>query len=140
MKTTYPTVTCHVCGKTQEACYVNPTRQEMVDNQLCFGCHYWKVWIANRVSLGFVTEEYEFFCIGQEDDRAFMRGFGGRFFLVEEIATGKRFASTNLWNGSQIPPEFRSMHCFKPTHRIISMNRLDCPPETPRHYSDGLHP
>jgi hypothetical protein len=36
----YPTVTCHLCGKTEE-CMWPSAQKRMMDEKICFSCHHW---------------------------------------------------------------------------------------------------
>lgn len=76
---------------------------------LCFSCSFWTRHInayrhGRKLSIG-----GNLFAVGAEE-RGFhndFRGYGGRFFTIKMLNTGKEFITSNLWHNGEIPERFR---------------------------------
>jgi hypothetical protein len=123
---------CGVCGTTE---------RPSGDPDRCHTCDYWLAYVMEGVVGGtsIVTEDFRVYGVGVEDVLSYgSRGFGGQCFLVEEMSSGQRFVSTNLWTGAEIPERFRGL--FHPTHRMLDIRAFSARQieSYPRRYSDGL--
>lgn len=74
---------------------------------------FWERQIADRSNAA-VVDGYHY-RIGDEKARG-SRGFGGRRLVLEDLATGERTVTTNLWYQGVIPPALRDR--LPDTHRF----------------------
>lgn len=79
---------------------------------------FWNQKVTDRVNT--VVAEGRRFWIAPED-RLGMRGFDGGRFVLEDLATGGRLVTTNLWCEGEIPERFRAQ--FPDTHRFVEEGR-----------------
>lgn len=78
--------------------------------------HFWEDQLARRD--GALVIEGHHYRLGDENYQG-MRGFGGRRHEIENIATGERIVSTNLWYQGIIPPAFREQ--LPDSHRWVEV-------------------
>lgn len=99
---------CDTCGQTARNTYVEPSRSEMLERQLCFTCNYWVEFEKS------IEKNHAFMTIidghvygpGSRTSGSF-RGMAGRRFDIEFIGpsahAGKRITTFDLWSGSNLP-------------------------------------
>lgn len=109
--TDFPWVDCRSCGERTQATYSEPTRSNMVLNQLCFDCLFWTELVRERQDPTHFVAEGNHYTIGPEDGvgpggiRA--RGYGGRRYAVYFTSPARRVITTNLWHQGEVPERFR---------------------------------
>jgi len=103
---------CKCCGKIASCCYVEPTRQQMVDAQLCFACNHWTQFANARVAVNRLIIDGEVYTHAERmpPGTPFL-GHGGREFHWKMIGDPDEhvFSTNNMWSGGTIPEEFRAM-------------------------------
>jgi hypothetical protein len=120
-------ITCRFCGEQQGSRYDDRMMERINKAQLCFTCLYWEEDIAGSLTdpeaPAFVAsygDERRYFCIAPEFPHSqWGRGFGGSKFLFRNRETGAMFATSNAWNGSEVPKRWRDDPRFKPTFEGI---------------------
>jgi hypothetical protein len=122
-------ITCRFCGNEQGSRYDAAYMKRIVAAQLCFSCLYWEEDIAGSLmdpeAPAFVARypdgRHQYYCIAPEFPYTqWGRGFGGAKYLFRNLATGALFATSNAWNGSEVPAHWRNDPRFKPTFEGIS--------------------
>ena len=105
----YPIVQCRICGKSDRACYCEPTKTNMVERSLCFNCLFWQEYVERKDDPSHIRVDGSYYVVAPENDRASlsMRGFGGSRFRIR-LSDGKVITTTNLWHQGTIPEHFRS--------------------------------
>lgn len=103
----HPTVECRLCGKSQEACYCEPTKTNMVERSLCFTCLFWQGYVKRKDDPSRVRIDGKHYVVAPEHGNEFFRGFGGSLFRIR-LADGTVINTTNLWHQGTIPEHFRS--------------------------------
>jgi len=102
-------------------------------------CDYWLNYIGDALRSGdkreIVTDDFRVYGLGDEDRTpAGSRGFGGALMVWENLTTGERIASTNAWNGSEIPERYRHLEMFRPTHRQLQIDYTENYSSVPRYF------
>lgn len=109
-------VSCSVCGAPDSAAYMQPTRERLLRERLCFTCAHWLDAAAKPPEV--VTGDWGIYGIGRSGvGPASARGFGGRRFTVR-FFDGRTVTTDNLWSGGTIPERFRDR--FTPNAEVIS--------------------
>jgi hypothetical protein len=75
---------------------------------------FWLEQLADRSNAIIVDGEH--YRVEDDIDGPFA-GYGGRQFVLEDLATGERTTTRNLWNQGTIPPAFRDR--LPNTHRFV---------------------
>lgn len=101
--------TCKICGAPSLATYCEPTKTEMLRDQVCFDCNFWgeKIqWRLETRSDCFVIEGHHY-KVNPDipiDSRGF-RGHSGREFII--LANdGRHIVTHNLWHQGKVPDRF----------------------------------
>lgn len=117
---------CSHCGLAEVGGFVgHPERapylhiKELVALKLCFYCWCWHrnaVYDDQNPGAAHVIDgsHYAAGIIGGPHGGG---GFGGRVFVMEEIATGAISCVNNLWHQGEVPPSWRDR--FPDTHRFV---------------------
>jgi len=108
-ETVLEVIACRECGQPDKAAYMEPTRSEMINFQLCFNCHFWTDKVKTRDLPIKVRVNGVAYSIGVEKKRfdCEFRGFGGTKFTVQ-FNDGRLVETTNLWCSGAIPTHFRT--------------------------------
>lgn len=102
-------VTCKICGQLAAANYTEPSKSDMLNNQLCFGHALWNRRAAeHHVSSGnvMVINGHMYSDGGESRDQSQYLGHSGRRFCILR-RSGEGYTTNNLWFGGCIPEEFR---------------------------------
>lgn len=78
---------------------------------------FWLEQLANRDRAVVIDNEHFRIHDDVPPARRDAAGFGGRQFVLEDLATGERTTTRNLWNQGTIPPAFRDR--LPNTHRFV---------------------
>ena len=100
------TVVCPACGK------VLPRAKAYLEGSCsskCFQKNFWNEIVAEKEKHVFINGESYVIC--KADPKDVFRGFGGRTFNIQIIATGEIISTGNLWYQGEIPEEYRSILC-----------------------------
>lgn len=107
---------CVECDKSEKARYMNPTKSQMIERQLCFGCNFWTEKLEIRDDSNTVRVKGVHYIIGPEKlknehklspyMRNAVRGHGGAKFMVY-FNDGRIVETNNLWCQGDIPDGFR---------------------------------
>ena len=107
----YPWITCHICGKDDEAMYIQETMLRMTRERICFSCLHWVRQLETRREVCAVINGTHY-RIGAEPDKkqlkhGFGLGFGGSPYTIRYF-DGRVVKTRNLWCQGDIPAHFRS--------------------------------
>lgn len=99
------TVTCKVCGITEELHWDKRTETALLEHSMCFTCNFWREKVAikddPRVAridgVHFIGEDG----IVQGIDSSFL-GHGGSKFTIQ-FNDGRKITTNNLWCQGRIP-------------------------------------
>lgn len=110
-KLDYEEVICRLCGSCTQARYVMETRRCMVEQKLCFNCHYWQLRVEMRDNPRMIRVDGTVYVVGKESpkERSAFRGFGGAPFYILRHGENVPFKTTNLWHNGKIPEHFKSL-------------------------------
>ena len=100
---------CVACGTEttrDRARYIYVRRAQ----ELCFACEHWVALLTLEERSRCFVVEGEHYMAGSQghETPAAWRGFGGRHFIVERLATGERIETVDLWYQGRIPEWFRT--------------------------------
>lgn len=117
---------CSHCGLVEVGGFAgHPEREpylhikELVALKLCFYCWHWQgiaAYDADHPDAGIVIDGSHY-TAGQVGGPRDGGGFGGRVFVLEEIATGAISCVNNLWHQGTIDASWRDR--FPDTHRFV---------------------
>lgn len=99
---------CVECGDVLHADYVEPTRTQILERQLCFMCLFWSGYVAAKDEPAHVVANGWHYVISPDQPKGFrgFEGFGGAAFTVQ-FHDGREVATRNLWTQGEIPEHFR---------------------------------
>lgn len=100
---------CHICGGFIAAiCYLNPTKQSLIERKLCFSCLHWvEIKECERADIDLVIDGCHYMLGAESAPHGIgMRGFGGRKFTIIYLKDGREITTTNLWTQGIIPKRF----------------------------------
>jgi len=87
--------------------YMEPIKSEMIAQQVCFSCHFWRKRVAEFSDATAIVDG-QHYRIAPDRPRAnggFL-GFGGSRFEIA-FTDGRRVVTRNLWTQGTVPPHFR---------------------------------
>lgn len=99
---------CKKCGEQDfKTTYLEPIKTEMINQSLCFDCHFWTQRVDNKNSPTQATIKGAVYQIARETGvKGEWKGFGGRKFRIR-FFDGRVLETTNLWHNGKVPPHFR---------------------------------
>lgn len=119
---TYYRYNCIKCGEKAKNTYVSPVGERLLENRLCYTCHYWQEF-EQRLEKGHPKEtiiDGRVYGPGNRTSGSF-RGMAGRRFDIEYIEpsvhAGKRITTFDLWAGSELPGHLKEK--FPDTARFL---------------------
>jgi len=102
-------VKCKICGKTTDVDqYVEDTKKELVDNQLCFKCNHWRM--NHELDLDpkvrgehkwAVINGHHYVIAPPANSNVMFAGFGGSKFKIK-FQDGTIVETSNLWHQGDI--------------------------------------
>lgn len=96
---------CSVCGALATAAYVEPTKSQLLANETCFHCNYWKQLALKADPARLIIEGHIYSDGGNKPGaRSDHLGFGGHKWIIER--DGKVWETNNLWSGSTVPQAY----------------------------------
>lgn len=96
---------CKNCGAIELSNYCEPSKSQMLGNQLCFHCNHWEQIASNPPKNALIINGQLYSDGGyQKDDRRFLGHAGHEFTITQGNRT---WMTNNLWSGGTIPHEFR---------------------------------
>ena len=99
--------TCTECGKdtTWDRSHYQYKQR---DQELCFSCDHWAKLLEHDRTQCFVVDGEHYQLGGQtEKTPSHYRGFSGRRFVLQRLATGERTTTVDLWGQGTVPERFR---------------------------------
>ena len=100
-------IPCAECGKdtTHDRAHYQYTQR---DQELCFSCEHWTALLEQDRTQCFVVDGEHYQLGGQtEKTPSLYRGFGGRRFVLQCLATGEHITTVDLWAQGTVPEHFR---------------------------------
>ena len=95
---------CEVCGKEFEKRHYGEPYNNICSSE-CFEKKIWIDRIKDKDDPHSVIIDHVAYWIGNENDKSYFRGFGGRKFKIQ-FNDGRYVESTNLWHNGDILEEF----------------------------------
>lgn len=98
---------CCKCGSPICSTYGN--KKDLIDNQMCFRCNFWRERIAqhqNNPKSIIVKKSAYMICQDPGGPSAF-KGFGGNKFKIQKLGSDEVIECCNLWHQGQVPDDFR---------------------------------
>lgn len=126
---------CVFCGRPDPAHYMWPTRDEMLDQSLCFSCHHWvKLLHKNRDSIRVKGVHYMLGPTQPGTPGSPHQGFGGQKFQIRFFDDRPDVTTYNLYCQGEIPDWFRGWlpdnACFLSEEEAARIHR--------KHWLSGL--
>ena len=111
-------ITCKICGEVEHGKFIDKVQNVLEKEQICYTCYFWKEQMEKDKEHpnDFAIINGEHYRIGDENDKGYFRGFGGRKFKIR-FHDGRERVTTNLWCQGDIPHEFREK--FMPDNAIF---------------------
>lgn len=113
---------CSCCDAYYKTSYIEPTKSEMLKNNMCFTCNLWsKRGISSRnIIVGNV-----YYTISPDLPQSYtgFRGFGGSKFIFQIHKTGEYVVSSNVWHGGHIPDRFK--HLYPENARQLTYKEIE---------------
>lgn len=104
-----PALYCSICGAPDNANY--NIRKEMLEQKLCFTCHFWQDKIRWRSEgnpkAAVINGQHNMIEPDESGDRRWS-GCGGREFKIK-FNDGRQVVTHNLWHQGSIPERFRNV-------------------------------
>ena len=96
---------CLHCGSIINTTYREPTKSELIRDNVCFFCNFWMGYIEKKNNLSIARIDGNHYIISPDGPAGF-KGFGGRKFTII-FNDGREITSHNLWHQGTIPDHFK---------------------------------
>lgn len=96
---------CKICGGIVELEYTEPLKSELIEDGICFSCHFWKEKVHSYNERTVIVDGLHYRYFDDNPGAAFL-GFGGREFRIK-FNDGREVVTHNLWHQGNIPERFR---------------------------------
>ena len=108
---------CKKCGKLETAKYNEPHKTQMLEDDTCFSCNYWKQLAAKVDPARLIINGHVYGDGGNQPNakRTDFLGFAGHVWKIDR--DGKVWETNNLWSGSDVPQEFA--HLFPDNAKFL---------------------
>lgn len=101
---------CRDCGaKNPIIEWLHPTRDELVEQKLCFTCNFWRR--TFQLKDGVIIDGHHYTAKDgiKKDVPDHCLGFGGRHVVIEKN-DGTRIETNDLWHQGPLPARYRKDH------------------------------
>ena len=101
-----PDEPCRECGKIFETTYLEPIKQEMLADNICFSCHHWRGLFRSKGNSKCLVIDGKHYMIGPRAEDSQYNGFGGAKFVIL-FDDGRQVETNNLWHQGVVPAVWR---------------------------------
>lgn len=103
---------CKECEQIEFATYVEPTKTNLKEHQMCFHCNFWRERseeFVNKPGKTFIVNGRTYSDGGNRPNtsRKDFLGCAGRVFKIRMLDGSKEWETNNLWCGGDIPKKYR---------------------------------
>ena len=102
-----PDEPCRECGQIFSTTYMNDTKANMIKDNICFTCYFWKCKLSVKDNPRTARINGTHYFIENDNYNGYaFRGFGGREFNIR-FNDGRLVTTHNLWCQGDIPDHFK---------------------------------
>ena len=97
---------CVHCNSIIGTNYTEPTKTELIRDNICFFCHFWLGYIKKKDDPKIARIDGSHYYIESDNPEAYFKGFGGREFKIK-FNNVQIIIAHNLWHQGTSPEHFR---------------------------------